>query len=276
MPSGTPIQFGAPDEWALFAARHADFLQAFPRLMHAVDRAFRRDLVAQGAAAHVVFAQGRLAVEDFMEILLVCGNGYGVAGLKLLRAMFERTVTALYLSHHPNETEDFLDYHYVHRRRLLSHARDTGINLREHLTDEQIATVERNYQRVRGRYTEVICQRCGTTRDQHSWSKRDLRTLASSIGLERAYVTLYFWPMLMYHTTVSGMDVRFRESADGLSFRWDAQLEEADYALTGAHTCLLILVGDQNRYFRLGLNAEIEQLQIDFEQCWPGRTTTRG
>lgn len=58
----------------------------------------------------VIFYFGRLCVEDFVEILLLCGNGYGFGATKILRGMFERVITARYLQSNPQFADDFLDY----------------------------------------------------------------------------------------------------------------------------------------------------------------------
>ena len=62
-----------------------------------------RKLETVTAADKVIFYLGRLAVEDFSEILLNASNGYGVAGLKLLRPMFEKVITMMHLIRQPDE-----------------------------------------------------------------------------------------------------------------------------------------------------------------------------
>jgi hypothetical protein len=52
----------------------------------------------------------RLCCEDFFEVLLCCGNGYGVAALKLLSTLYERGVT---LHEHPEELDAFVDFYHV-------------------------------------------------------------------------------------------------------------------------------------------------------------------
>lgn len=52
-------------------------------------------------------------MEDFNEVLLLCGNGYGIGAEKLIRGMYERAVTLVYLHQHPEYADDFLDYHKV-------------------------------------------------------------------------------------------------------------------------------------------------------------------
>lgn len=51
----------------------------------------------------LIFLMTRFAADDFMEILLLCGSAEGYGGEKLLRSMFERVWTLLYLQKYPEE-----------------------------------------------------------------------------------------------------------------------------------------------------------------------------
>src|SRR5881397_1643886 len=96
----------------------ASFFQRFPHLQEAEEMAFIRECVLSVPVDGVIFFTGRFCVEDFMEIVLLCGNGYGAGALKILRGMYERAVTACYLHQHPEEVEAFLNFYWVDRHRL--------------------------------------------------------------------------------------------------------------------------------------------------------------
>ena len=260
------VVFGVPDEWRMFHERHPEWQEALSRLKRALEYVFIREVPVDQQGRHVVFALGRLAVEDFTEILLLCGNGYGIGGLKILRGMYERIVTALYLASHSEQVDDFLDYYYVHQQKLLVHAKDADINLGKH--QKEIDEVKAEYQRVKSRYEETVCRECGTTRLQGSWTKRDLKTMAEEVGLRHGYGLMYFWPTLMHHTTFAGMNVRYEPSgADILTFQDASQREDADQALGSAHALLLILLKKFDHIFKLGL-PNIDELYQDFARCW--------
>ncbi len=258
--------FGIPEEWRLFHERHPEWQEVLARLKTALEYIFIREIPANDQGHHIVFALGRLALEDFMEILLLCGNGYGIGGLKILRGMYERAVSALYLVRHPEQVNDFLDYEHVHQRKMVNHAKSAGINLGDH--EEEIAAVEAGYQRVKSRYEEIVCQECGNTRLQGSWTKRDLKRMADEVDLGRAYGLMYFWPTLMHHTTLAGLNARYEPSgANALTFQGGPQPAAADQALGSAHALLLILLSQFDQIFRLGLR-NIDELHKDFVRCW--------
>ncbi|MDA2926548.1 hypothetical protein MYX78_04830 [Acidobacteria bacterium AH-259-G07] len=84
--------FGFQEEWNRFKERHGLFFERFHHLGSTLDKIFIRELSGPEPVDKVVFYLGRVCCEDFMEILLLCSNGYGIGGLKLLRGMYERTV----------------------------------------------------------------------------------------------------------------------------------------------------------------------------------------
>jgi len=47
----------------------------------------------------------------------------------------------------------------------------------KHGTKEQLSEVEAQSQRVKGRFSEPLCKKLVTTRDQMLWTKKDLKTL---------------------------------------------------------------------------------------------------
>jgi hypothetical protein len=92
--------FGYKAEWADFIRRHPRFLARFPALQEQIQQVFARRFATNQPAERAIFVLGRQTAEDFSEVLLNVGNGYGVAGLKLLRPLFERVITMMQLIKH--------------------------------------------------------------------------------------------------------------------------------------------------------------------------------
>jgi hypothetical protein len=110
---------GIPGEWKDFEKRHPLFFERFPHLRKALNTAFIRMGTSSEAIDKFVFLYGRLCSEDFFDVLLCCGNGYGAAAQKLVRSLYERAVTLQYLHEHPEELNEFLDYHYIQNYKLV-------------------------------------------------------------------------------------------------------------------------------------------------------------
>jgi len=87
---------GFPEEWASFFQRHPLWPEKFRLLHSTLERVFIREFSPNNPADKVVFFMGRLCAEDFNEVFLLCANGYGFGGLKIVRGLYERAITTGY------------------------------------------------------------------------------------------------------------------------------------------------------------------------------------
>jgi hypothetical protein len=115
--------FGFPDEWAAFEGQHAKFLEALDALTETINCVKCRTFHNSCPADEIVFFLGSVVSEDFTEVWLLAGNGLGTGAMKVLRGMYERTVTAAYISKFPEQVKPFSDYGQIAHRRLLNHAK---------------------------------------------------------------------------------------------------------------------------------------------------------
>ena len=116
--------FGNPAEWDRFNAQFPEFAARYDRLQAVIERVFVRGGMGD-KADRIIFGLGRVCFEDFQQALILCGNGFGIGALQLLRGMYEREVTAAYLSKHQHDVDNFIDYHVVHTRKALNHLKET-------------------------------------------------------------------------------------------------------------------------------------------------------
>lgn len=141
------VSFGFEEEQREFEKRNTEFIKRFHHFVDLLPRAFP-DLSLAEAADGVIYMLSRTCAEDFQEILLLCGNGYGIGAEKLLRGMYERAVTLVYLHEHPEEAKDFLDYHKVADHKLLVAVEDSmGTDV---FSAEQKARIEMEFREVSG------------------------------------------------------------------------------------------------------------------------------
>jgi hypothetical protein len=229
------IIFGFQERWQAFQERNEKFLSRFISLQAAFDVAFARSMSDSEPIDRVVYMLGRLCVEDFFEIILLAGNGYGIGALKLLRGLYERAVTLGYLSEHPSEVDLFLNYHLVHQHKLLGAIKRTFGD--DALPAAMTAEQEQQYEKVKDDYRVTVCKKCGTTRVNNTW-KLDLVSMAHETGiLGRFIVPAYYEPLSHVHTTPRSITARLEEtSSGGMGFNPDSQPKEADNAVRIAHT----------------------------------------
>jgi hypothetical protein len=263
------VIFGFQEQWQAFQARNDKFLSVYPNLEQALNIAFVREASFSKPEERVVFALGRVCVEDFLEVLLLAGNGYGIGAQKILRGLYERAVTMMFLSENPGDVAAFLNFHSVAQRRLLMAVQQTfGQDV---VPKRDADRTESEYQAIKDNYMITDCSNCGTKRLNHTWhNKLNLVAMAHKTPLGRLIVAGYYLPMGQTHSTVRSLLSRLEESdSGGLGFKPDAQPKEADMALVTAHDIMLGVLETQKNYFKLGdLGQPLQTCLQDFLDVW--------
>ena len=262
------LTFGFPEEWKDFERRNGQFLERFPHLQRAIELAFNRNAPLEEPIDKFIMMFGRLCVEDFSEILLCCGNGYGFAAQKLLRGFYERAVTMRYLHENPGEIENFLDYYHVAQRKLKIACENTmGADT---FPPEQAEEIEKEFALVKEKYMVTDCEKCGTKRLNHTWSKLDFVAMANKTSLGKLNAIGYMIPLRQAHATVASIVSRLKANADdGIEFAGEAQREEADRALRISHNVFLDVFRVQDERFAVpGLKEQNETCLQDFIDIW--------
>lgn len=214
-----------------------------------------------------------MCIEDFEQTLNLCGNGFGIGAMQILRGMYERHVTAAYLANNPDEVDDFVDYHHVQQRRALNHLKTAYRGEQEILDrlvpEEMRRDVEQNFAALPAKFTQS-CEACRKPL-MMSWSPHNTATLArkGEQGLEKLYYFQYFLPTMFTHSTFKSVEARVVDRKDGtFSFESEGQQKHIREALLGAHNLLLNVFDLQNKHFRLELDVELEQCNRDYLECW--------
>jgi hypothetical protein len=262
-----PLFFGFPEEFEQFHQRHPLWAERFSNLTHAIGLAFTRTQTMSEPEDKLVYFYGKLCAEDFMEILLICGNGYGAAAMKLLRCMYEHAVTLRYLHDHPDDASAFMDYHHVQQHKLAKSIIETfgGDALSESITED----VEQKYAQVKDQFIVTDCKKCGTTRINNTW-KMDFVSMAKKAGaIGTLVVPGYFLPLRHAHATFGALEERLEIVDDRMGFKADSQPEMADDALRIAHNCILNALDVQKERFKIdGLEEQLQTCFHDYLEIW--------
>lgn len=265
---GRVLLFGYPEEGEKFRKRHPLWPERFMNLVRAIDLAFTRVQAVAEPEHKFVYLYGRMCMEDFMEVLLVCGNGYGAAGMKLLRSLYEHTVTLRYLHEHPEEISRFLDYHHVQQHKLMKAITETFGE--EVFKPEMIAELKAKYESVKEDFMVTDCEKCGTKKLNHSWNKLNFVALAKKTGpIGSMIVHGYFLPLRHSHSTLGGLFERLEivDGRMGVQHQTDPQM--ADDALLVAHNCVLNVLEVQNERFKIeGLGDQLQICLRDYLEIW--------
>lgn len=267
----TVYTFGFPEQWAAFQEQHGKFLESFDALHETITHVTVRTYDPRCLADDTIFFLGSLVAEDFTEVWLLAGNGLGTGSMKVLRGMYERTVTAAYISKFPDQAEQFWKFKPIARRRLLKHARDLhGLPFVESVFGAGcIEECEEEYQKVRDDFKETLCANHSLTRDMPSWSKLSIPAMANKAGygLQHCYYDGHAIPTQLIHSTV--LSVRSRMNATVEEAVFDRQMVYAGQSVMTAHVVMLKMLRVQNAYFALGFDAEISQREAECKTAWP-------
>jgi hypothetical protein len=277
------VIFGFEDQWQEFNKRNEEFLSRLPNLKAVCDLSFYRELEDSQLIDRVLYMLGHECEGDFWEILLLAGNGYGrrarcgVGALKILRGLYERAVTLVYLSEHPDEVELFVNYFAVSQHKLLAAIQRT-FGPDTLADDPRTKEQEQLYKDVSDNYRITECKNCGGTRINHTWNKLDFVAMAHKTGeLGKLIVPAYYWPLRHTHPTVAGMLARVEQLPLGaIGFNTEQQPKEADEAVRLANSILLQVLETQQKHFTLDtLKEPLQTCFKDFEEVWVKRQASR-
>lgn len=202
-------------------------------------------------------------------MLLCCGNGYGIAAEKLLRSLYEHAVTLEYLHKHPEDLENFLDFHYISQYKFLNEIRNFP-GSEEYFTDAKVAEVTKQRDSVIEKFMISDCEKCGTRRLNHNWSKLDFVSMAKKTELGKLLVFGYYEPLQHAHSTNNALLRRLEETQVGsITFNPTAQRKEAKRALVTAHNIVLCVLRIEDKQFTMaGLTTKIDKCYQDFKNIW--------
>lgn len=260
---------GFRKEWDKFFKRHPSWPQALDSLHQILEKTFIRKAKIITPSECIVFFMGRLCAEDFNEIFLLAANGYGFGSLKILRGLYERVVTIAYISQNESEANQFLEYHFIHRGKLLTHAETFFGKLDKYLDKEEITAIKSDFEKYKVKFQQTACKKCKTSRLMLSWSKLDIAAMAKKTKLDHLYFPGYYFPTIQSHATTFSIENRLRSSeSESISFNEMSQPEIADKSLIIAHNLIIRLIEIQKNYFKLDLSGDMEILTNDFKLLW--------
>jgi hypothetical protein len=261
--------------------QHARFQEEFSGLMAAVERIQRtckailyRPPVLRTPAEGVLFLVGRQCYHDFQDVLLMCGNGRGASALRLVRSLFEKTVTATYIITHPGEAELFEKYNAVHKYKLLERAKRLQTRRIDALLDND-REITADYERVKTDFQMTNCKKCATKRLQPSWSKLDIAAMCQQIDpkFEELYFSCYLYPTLHIHSTFYSLGNILERAAKKETVA-DVEPEEQNLitmSLSFSCSIMMQIAHAHNLQFALGRDSDLAKCTKALEDGWKSR-----
>jgi hypothetical protein len=266
------LRVGNPERWRQFAKSHHQFLLRLPRLVELSNRTFNREWATAEPVDRLVFTLGVMCWEDFEEILTLGANGYGFGCLKILRGMYERSVTASYLHRNPGEAERFIDYHYIADYKVSRELFDAFGDAE--MASDVLEEKKKLMEAVKDKFVRTCSTKsCDKQVPAISWSKMDLVSMAKSDkALGKLVGVAYYIPMTETHPSVRAMMSRMAEGESGVTFaqRTEKAAAWASHALCNAHNLTIHSLFVQQGHFRelKEFGPLLEECLADFQASW--------
>jgi ribosomal protein S16 len=132
--------------------------------------------------------------------------------------------------------------------------------------------IEAAYERVKENYRVPDCKKCGTTRINFSWTRKDVIAMAKEVGgFETVVQTGYYAPMTETHSTMGAVirRARFDKTDNSFWYEYGVKPSYEVTTLVTAHFLLLKMLDRFQARFKLGkLEGPLAQCSTDFEKIW--------
>jgi uncharacterized protein DUF5677 len=288
-----PIAVGDSEAQERFIKQNEPFLREYPDLRSLYEQVFIRALTPpdeterqrllelpendpavvafedKAMADLVIFYLGRMAVDDFGEIITLSGNGRGFGAYKIVRGMYERVVTAMYIAKSASEARIFVQSSAIMKRNYLKRLLKALPEVKECYNEEFMRTVEEDAAAAQAKRKESFCPKCRQPITQHAWTRVNLDVMARSVepALEVLYPQFYLDPTAQTHANMFGIERRLFRKDGGITYKVISE-EEARFALHLGHHLMVRLLRMQNDYFKLGIDTGVQKRIDAFVSVW--------
>ena len=261
MPEKRPIQFefGDTEEARTFFGRYPQFLGAFQRLAE-LSNVGLGPRAPSSKLEDVCHRLGNACRNDFLSILFLASNGYGIAATQLLRSLYERSVTLANIIKHPEKVDRFIQYAAVAEYRLIQEARklfsDEQINAA--FKANSIEEVQKNFDKFKVPFLRKDGKKTTPTWDV------DFASQVRDVGspFTDYYLSAYLMPNSHVHATLTSIMLPEERLPPEV---------QADLTLMMAHVLFLKVVDLHAGLFGLSHKSALEACNQDFYDLWLSR-----
>lgn len=261
------FEFGETRESKLFFDRNPKFLPMFERLMELANKYLSNRPQPKNQAEDICFGLGHACRQDFLEVVFLAVNGYGVGASKLTRGLYERSVTLAYLVQDQTRVERFVRYAAVQEHRSLEAALDVVSPAEFDAfmgSPNTEVEIRKRFQEIKPEFEMTLCKKCGTKRTRPSWDIEIAGMVHKLGGLyRRFYLPNYSVPNFEIHATLASSVVK----TDQL----EVSRREADLQVVCASFLMLLALRSQELLFHLGLESELEGSEEAINNLRPPR-----
>jgi hypothetical protein len=190
------ISVGFPEMWQPVFSKYRPFFDCAAQLAQIVTEITKRPV--GGPLLNVAGRMAAAASNTAGAIVLLALNGYGHDALKLARSVFEIQVNIAWFRLHPEQIDDYTEYHHIQQKRYY-----------DMFTDEQKARFpQERYEEMMMAYTSAL-PRFTSTRNpaepRNEWCAVSLYKRAKDVDRLRLYRLFYGPASSVDHLDFSGL-----------------------------------------------------------------------
>jgi hypothetical protein len=290
-----PVGVGNAPAQQRFLQGHQRYLDEVPKLVNLCNKLFNRTLTPPDAnehqtlldanlpdddpavvawedrvtASNLIFHFGLMTCDDFNAVAILSGNGAGFAALIIVRSMYERLVTAMYIARKPSEARRFAESSQIYKLNYLTRLRDLIPEVKARYDDAFMDQVRKDAEAAKAKRKQSICSKCGQPITNEAWTRVSLDVMAREVDpdLEELYGPIYIEGTCQAHANSLGIERRLEETENGYRYK-SLSDNEASLAIQFAHRLLLKLIDMQNRHFGLGHDQAISERFAAYNAIW--------
>jgi hypothetical protein len=154
----------------------------------------------QGQLAQIIGQMAAAASNTYGAMLTLVLNGFGNDAMKLARSLFEIELNILRLRNHPEELQDFLDYHFIQQKQLYDIFTDEQ---KKNMPSDRYQEMMAGYKRVLPRFIRDKAKQI----PRSEWCRDSLFVRAKEAGQEYLYLyqSFYRHASSIHHLDIAGI-----------------------------------------------------------------------
>lgn len=198
-----PVTFGYPEYWEKAYTQHQKFFECLPRLQQSIDSLTLRGHANVEPYKRVILNLGMMVNVGLIEVVTLVGNGLGQGAMKIVRNLVENAINAEYLRRAPLECDDFLEWIWVEDHKTLIYLKNNRPEEIKKRRAEHVAKKERQYLRVKPRFTYT--GKDGRSHMRKQWCRLNLAERAKVADFTPLYELIMDQANQLLHGTIRGM-----------------------------------------------------------------------
>ena len=203
----------------------------------------------------VIRALAMIVVNDFGALLVLAMNGYGIAAAKIARTMFEASVNIAYLRLHPEEVDNFIDYHDLSVKQFYDHLLKFAPEEAKTLPPDKVEETLKRYEQIKDRFPNKL-----------SWTPKGLPERSEEVKSLALYRLLYPTLSGFIHSDIRAIVIQ--NDAATMDIEVAPSKKWVREALVLGHNSLVRAVADYSEVAAADADKHVLLVHEGFKKAW--------